>query len=99
MASTSVGIDSKELLSATELSKNTKHVLNMLEEHKNERYFILRNNKPKAVLISMEEYEELIESIEDHSLLQLALERTKNTKLEDYLTEGEITQRVLNNAK
>jgi len=64
-----------EMLSATELSKKTGSVLTDLAEHAHQKFVIMRNNRPNAVLLSMDEYEHLLGQVEDAELSQLAEER------------------------
>jgi len=64
-----------EMLSATELSKRTGSVLTDLAEHMHRKFVIMRNNRPNAVLLSMDEYEHLLEQVEDAELLQVAEKR------------------------
>jgi len=68
---------------------------------KKEHYIVVKNNKPQAVIIPIEEYDELIEAQEDLELLQLAIERTKNLKegetlpFEEILKEDGLTKEEL----
>jgi len=65
----------KEYISATTLSKKTSATLEAFEKGETEKMIILKNNEPKAVLLSMEAYEAMEEEIEDLRLLSLALAR------------------------
>ena len=64
-----------DYLSATALSKRTSATLDALEKGEAEKLIILRNNTPKAILLSIEHYETLQEEIEDLRLTALALAR------------------------
>jgi len=64
-----------EMLSATELSKKTGSVLTDLTKHMHRKFVIMRNNRPNAVLLSMDEYEHLLGQVEDAELSQLAGKR------------------------
>jgi antitoxin StbD len=64
-----------DYLSATALSKKTSATLEALEKGEAERLIILKNNAPKAILLSMESYEAMLEEIEDLRLTALALAR------------------------
>ncbi|AEM79463.1 type II toxin-antitoxin system Phd/YefM family antitoxin [Thermoanaerobacter wiegelii] len=57
---------------------------------KKEHYIVIKNNKPQAVIIPIEQYDELMEAQENLELLQLAIERTKNLKEEDHIPFEEI---------
>lgn len=47
---------------------------------------VLKNNTPACVLITPENYEEMLEIIEDYKLLIEAEQRTVNSKEEDYIS-------------
>ncbi len=51
-------------ISATVLSKKTAHTLDSLSSGENEKFIILKNNAPKAILMSVDAYEALQEEIE-----------------------------------
>ena len=59
---------------------------------------VVKNNKPQAVLMSLEEYNELMEMKEDFELYQMAVERMKNynpdkvTTFEELLKEEGISK-------
>lgn len=67
-----------DYLSATALSKRTSATLQALEDGDAERLIILKNNAPKAVLLSMESYEAMQEEMEDLRLTALALTRLES---------------------
>jgi antitoxin StbD len=68
----------RDYLSATDLSKKTSATLEALEKGETEKLIILKNNAPKAVLLSMEAYEALEEELEDLRLTALALARSES---------------------
>ena len=67
-----------DYLSATSLSKKTSATLEALEKGDVEKLIILKNNAPKAVLLSMESYEAMEEEMEDLRLTLLALTRQES---------------------
>lgn len=64
-----------DYLSATALSKRTSATLEAIEKGDAEKWIVLKNNSPKAVLLSMEAYEAMEEEMEDLRLTALALAR------------------------
>jgi antitoxin StbD len=68
----------RDYLSATALSKKTSATLETLEKGEAEKLIILKNNAPKAVLLSMEAYEALEDELEDLRLTALAMARLKS---------------------
>ncbi len=71
-------MNKNEYLSATTLSKKTSSTLDSLENGDTERYIILKNNAPKAVMLSIEAFEAMEEEIEDLRLTSLALSRLQS---------------------
>ncbi|CCK78950.1 type II toxin-antitoxin system Phd/YefM family antitoxin [Desulfobacula toluolica] len=68
----------KNYLSSTKLAKNTAATLNSIETGDMDKLIILKNNAPKAILMSVECYEAMEEEIEDLRLTALALSRIQN---------------------
>jgi PHD/YefM family antitoxin component YafN of YafNO toxin-antitoxin module len=50
-----------EMVSVTDLLKGFKTALHKLSSHEVEKIAIMKNNKPEAVIISVDEYERLKE--------------------------------------
>ena len=67
-----------DYLSATALSKKTSATLDALDSGETEKLIILKNNTPKAVLLSMESYESMQEEMEDLRLTALAIARLES---------------------
>jgi len=67
-----------DYLSATALSKKTSATLDALDSGEAEKLIILKNNAPKAVLLSMESYEAMQEEMEDLRLTALAIARLES---------------------
>ncbi len=65
----------KNYLSSTNLAKKTAATLSLIETGETDKLIILKNNEPKAVLMSIESYEAMEEEIEDLRLTALALSR------------------------
>ncbi len=82
-----------EMLSATELSKKTGSVLTDLAEHMHRKFVIMRNNRPNAVLLSMDEYEHLLEKVEDAELSQLAGERLTDDDRKSAISHEDVQRR------
>ena len=62
-------------LSATTLSKKTAATLDSLEKSDSGEIIILKNNTPKAILLSIDAYTAMQEEIEDLRLAALGLAR------------------------
>jgi len=83
----------KNYLSATNLSKKTAATLESLENGEYEKLIILKNNAPKAVLLSMECYEALEEELEDLRLTALALARLQTFNAKDTISHHDMMEK------
>lgn len=70
----------KDCLSATMLSKKTSATLEAIDKGETDKFFILKNNRLKAVLMSIDAYEAMEEEMEDLRLATLALARLESFK-------------------
>ena len=68
----------KEYISATSLAKRTSATLEAIDKGEVEKMIVLKNNSPKAVLLSMQAYEAMQEEIEDLRLTAMALARLES---------------------
>jgi len=59
-------------------------------ESDNESYIIVKNNKPKAVIVSVDEYNRMVDSLEKMELLLLASKRIKTNKQSEYLAYEDV---------
>ena len=82
-----------DYLSATALSKRTSATLDTLEKGEAEKLIILRNNAPKAVLLSIEAYEAMEEEIEDLRLTALALARLETFDQKKTLSHSHVWEK------
>ena len=86
-------ISSKNYLSATALSKKTAATLDTLEQGEIEKLVILKNNSPKAVLVSIDAYEAMEEELEDLRLAALSMARLQTFSADTALSHSEIMDR------
>ena len=64
-----------QAISSTDLQKNTREILDRLTEGKQDRYVIMRDNKPAAVLMPTQMYEALMDELADMRIEAIAMER------------------------
>ncbi len=88
-------MNKKDFLSATALSKKTAVTLDALEKGDPEKLIILKNNTPKAVLMSINAYEAMEEELEDLRLTALALARLKNFKPGGAISHKEMMEKFV----
>jgi antitoxin StbD len=84
---------SKNYLSATALSKKTAVTLDSLANGDVEKFIILKNNAPKAILISIDAYEAMEEEMEDLRLAALAFARLKSFNLKEALSHKQMMEK------
>ncbi len=82
-------------LSATALSKKTAATLNSLEKGETEKLIILKNNAPRAILLSIEAYEAMQEEMEDLRLAALAFARLKEFNPEDACSHEKMMEKFV----
>ncbi len=83
----------KEYLSATDLSRKTSATLDSLANGDVQKLIILKNNMPKAVLMSVEAYEAMEEELEDLRLAALALARLQSFSPDKALSHAHIKEK------
>ena len=86
-------ISAKNYLSATTLSKKTAATLDSLEKGEVEKLIILKNNSPKAILVSIYAFTAMEEEMEDLRLATLALARLQTFKPTEALSHNQIMER------
>ncbi len=82
-------------LSATALSKKTAATLNLLAKGETEKLIILKNNAPRAILLSIEAYEAMQEEMEDLRLAALAFARLKSFNPEDACSHEKMMEKFV----
>jgi len=80
MANNNIALLSRaeQAISITEMAKSSKKVVDRLQRGEQDRYVIMRNNAPAAVMLSVEEYEALVDELEDLRIEAIAAERVMN---------------------
>jgi len=86
-------MNTKNFLSATTLSKKTAVTLDALEKGDPDKLIILKNNAPKAILMSIDAYEAMEEELEDLRLTALVLARLKNFKPDGAISHKEMMEK------
>jgi antitoxin StbD len=75
-----------QAISSTDLQKNTREILDRLTDGKQDRYVVMRDNKPAAVLLPTQMYEALMDELADMRIEAIALERIATFDPEKALT-------------
>ena len=69
---------SDEALSITDMVRSTKSILNKLTSGEQNRYVIMKNNSPAAVLLNVQFYEALLDEVEDLRIEVIARKRLQD---------------------
>ena len=67
-----IGYSRDEIISSSEASKHLGEILSKLKEKKARRLVLTRNNKLEAVILPIEDYEELLEDL-DHLVIAIEI--------------------------
>lgn len=83
----------KKLVTVTEIGRGKiTAVLNDISKDRTP-YYIVRNNKPEAVIVSIEDLQNLLEVQENYELLQMAMERMKNFDPDKNIPMSEVMEK------
>jgi prevent-host-death family protein len=78
------------IISVSDLGRGKASKIIKNVEFNKESYIIVKNNKPKAVIMSIDEYNEMVESREKLELLLLSAERIKSNKQSEYVDYDDV---------
>lgn len=67
-----------QAVSITDISRSAKKYFDNLITGEQDRYVVMRNNAPAAVMLGVAEYEQLVEELDDLRVELIALERLSN---------------------
>ncbi len=82
-----------KLISVSDLSRGMASKIIQKVGKDKEQYIVVKNNKPEAVILSVDEYMELMEAKEDLELMQLAESRMRNYVPEETASHDDILNR------
>jgi PHD/YefM family antitoxin component YafN of YafNO toxin-antitoxin module len=86
----------EEMVSVTDLLKTLRQTLNKISQHSVEKIAVMKNNRPEAVMLSIDEYErikELADMAERIGLSELLYER-KLTPKDSYIPFNDVMAKV-----
>jgi len=66
---------SDQAISVTEVSRSAKAIFDKLLKGKQDRYIVMKNNVPAAVLLPVDAYEAIMDELEDLRIEAVARER------------------------
>lgn len=80
------------MISVSELGRGQASKVIQLVKSNKEQFIVVKNNKPEAIIMSIEEYNDLMESKEELELLLLATKRVNKSDSSDYKSFDEILE-------
>jgi len=81
---------SDQALSVTEMARATKEIVDKLSSGEQDRYIVMRNNAPAAVLMNIMYFEALMNEITDLKTLLLAQERARTFRREEAISHEDM---------
>ena len=79
-----------QAISSTDLQKNTRQILDRIVSGKQDRYVVMRDNKPAAVMLPTEMYEALMDELADMRIDEIARERIATFDPEKAITHEDL---------
>ena len=64
-----------QAISSTDLAKKTRKLLDQIADGSQDRFVVMRDNRPTAVVLATARYEALIDALEDYRIEALARDR------------------------
>lgn len=83
-----------QAVSSTDLQKNARLLLDRMSNGSQDRYVIIRDNRPTAVMLSTARYEALINELEDLRIEAIARERLSSIKRNKLISHADMLTRM-----
>ncbi len=76
-----------ELMSSTKIVRNFSSILDSIKKNKKDKIAVMRKNKLEAIILSVDEYERIYETLElfEHIQMHRILKQREDTPLEEYV--------------
>jgi antitoxin StbD len=81
---------SDQAISVTEVSRSAKAIFDKLVKGKQDRYIVMKNNVPAAVLLPVDAYEAIMDELEDLRIEAVARERIQTFDPSKAITHEEM---------
>ena len=82
-----------QAISVTEVSRSAKEIFTKLEKGKQDKFVVMRNNAPAAVLLPVDAYEALIEEVEDLRSEIIAIRRMRDFDRSKAITHDKMVKK------
>ena len=84
---------SDQAISVTEVSRSAKAIFDKLAKGKQDRYVVMKNNVPAAVMLPVRVYETIMDELEDLRIETVARERIQTFDPAKAITHEEMMKR------
>jgi antitoxin StbD len=84
---------SDQAISVTEVSRQAKAIFDKLVKGKQDRYIVMKNNVPAAVMLPVDAYEAIMDELEDLRMEAVARERVRTFDPEKAVSHEEMMMR------
>src|SRR5579859_7541571 len=85
-----------QAISLTEVSRSAKEIFTKLEKGKQDKFVVMRNNAPTAVLLGVVAYEALINEVEDLRIEIIAIKRMRDFDRSKAISHDEMIKKFAN---
>lgn len=83
-----------QAISSTDLQKNTRFLLDRIAMQEQDRYVVIRDNHPAAVMMSTSSYEALMEELDDLRIEAVARDRLSAIEKVTLVSHAEMLKRI-----
>ena len=83
-----------QAISSTDLQKNARALLDHMADGSQNRYVVMRDNRPTAVMLSTARYESLMDELEDLRMEAVARERLSSMSRAKLISHAEMVKRM-----
>lgn len=86
----------EEMVSVTDLLKTLRQTIDKVSLNKVEKIAVMKNNRPEAVMLSIDEYERIkkIADLAEHIGLAKLIEERKQTPKESYISFEDVMRKA-----
>lgn len=82
-----------QALPITEISRSAKKIIDDFQSGEKDKYVVMRNNIPAAVMMSVQYYEDLMDMIDDLNIEIIASQRLQNMDSSKLISHEEMVKR------
>jgi len=90
---------SSQAVSVTEVSRSAKTIFDRLSSGKQEKYVVMRNNAPAAVMMPVSVYETMMDELDDLHIQLMARDRLRSFDRSKAISHDEMLSRFANESE